>query len=52
MGHTKKLFYNKMNFIYGFGKYNFFVCIGYLEGAQDAPDLILAVGRLGSGLGS
>ena len=52
VGHTKKLFYNKMNFIYGFGKYNFFVCIGYLEGAQDAPDLILAVGRLGSGLGS
>ena len=30
----------------------FFMGIGYLEGAQDAPDVILAVGRLGSGLGS
>ena len=30
----------------------FFVGIGYLEGAQDAPGVILAVGRLGSGLGS
>ena len=30
----------------------FFVGIGYLEGAQDAPDLILAVSRLASGLGS
>ena len=25
--------------------------IGYLQGAQDAPDLILAVGVAGSGLG-
>ena len=30
----------------------FFGGIGYLEGAQDAPDLILAVGFAGSGLGS
>ena len=30
----------------------FFVCIGYLEGAQDAPDLILAVRVAGFGLGS
>ena len=29
----------------------FLVGIGYLEGAQDAPDVILAVGSLGSGLG-
>ena len=29
-----------------------FVAIGCLQGAQDAPDLILAVGFAGSGLGS
>ena len=30
----------------------FFVGVGYLEGAQDAPDFMLAVGVAGSGLGS
>ena len=29
----------------------FFGGIGYLQGAQDAPDLTLAVGVAGSGLG-
>ena len=29
----------------------FFGGIGYLKGAQDAPDLILEVGVAGSGLG-
>ena len=38
-----------MTFIYGFGKYGFFAGIGYLEGAQD---IMIGVGRLGSGLGS
>ena len=41
MGHTKNLFYNKMNLIHGFGKYNFFggyrVPLGGSGGTRPPP---------------
>ena len=41
VGHTKKLFYNKMNLIHGFGKYNFFgeyrVPLGTSGGTRPPP---------------
>ena len=41
VGHTKKLFYNKMNLINGFGKYNFFggcrVPLGRSGGTRPPP---------------
>ena len=41
VGHTKNLFYNKMNLIHGFGKYNFFggyrVPLGGSGGTRPPP---------------